>query len=82
MTKKELAELLKYSSPREIYIISYNNLLIRLICPFKVLVQQDVGTLRSGQVVFVDEIKVTIELKTVFIIKKRAYYYYYFDIVL
>lgn len=82
MTKKELAELLKYSSPREIYVITWKNTLIKLFCPFEVLVLQDIGTLKTGQFVFVDEIKVTIELKTVFIIDTKAYYYYHFEIVI
>jgi len=82
MTKKELAELLKYSSPREIYVITWNNTLIKLYCPFEVQVLQDIGTLKTGQFVFVDEIKVTIELKTVFIIDNKAYYYYHFEIVI
>ena len=82
MTKKELAELLKYSSPREIYVITWNNILKRLFCPFEVQVLQDIGTLKKGQIVYVDEIKVTIELKTVFIIDNKAYYYYHFEIVI
>lgn len=82
MTKKELAELLKYSSPREIYVITWNNNLKRLFCPFEVLVVQDIGTLKKGQIVYVDEIKVTIELKTVYIINNEAYYYYHFDILI
>ena len=82
MTKKELAELLKYSSPREIYVITWNNILKRLFCPFEVQVVQDIGTLKKGQIVYVDEIKVTIELKTVFIIDNKAYYYYHFEIVI
>ena len=82
MTKKELAELLKYSSPREIYVITWNNILKRLFCPFEVEVVQDIGTLKKGQIVYVDEIKVTIELKTVFIIDTKAYYYYHFEIVI
>lgn len=82
MTKKELAELLKYSSPREIYVITWNNILKRLFCPFEVQVLQDIGTLKTGQFVFVEEIKVTIELKTVFIIDNKAYYYYHFEIVI
>ena len=81
MTKKELAELLKYSSPREIYVITWNNVLKRLFCPFRVKVLQDIGTLKKGQVVLVQENKVTLELKTVFIIKNEAFYYYHFDIV-
>ncbi len=81
MTKKELAELLKYSSPREIYVITWNNVLKRVFCPFRVKVLQDIGTLKKGQIVLVQEIKVTLELKTVFIINNEAFYYYHFDIV-
>ncbi len=81
MTKKEMAELLKYSSPREIYVITYNNLLKRLFCPFRVKVLQDIGALKRGQIVLVNEVKVTLELKTVFMINGQAYYYYHFDIL-
>jgi hypothetical protein len=81
MTKKELAELLKYSSPLEIYVITWKNTLTKLYCPFEVQVLQDIGTLKEGQFVFVEEIKVTIELKTVYIIKNEAYYYYHFGIL-
>jgi hypothetical protein len=82
MTKNELVELLKYSSPLEIYVVSWKNNLIKVYCPFEVQVLQDIGTLKTGQFVFVDEIKVTIELKTVYIIGDKAYYYYHFHIVI
>lgn len=81
MTKKELAELLKYSSPREIYVITWNNILKRIICPFKVRVLQDVGLLKREQIVLVSEVKVTTELKTVYMINGQAYYYYHFDVL-
>jgi hypothetical protein len=81
MTKNELAELLKYSSPLEIYVITWKSTLTKLYCPFEVEVLQDIGTLKTGQYVLVEEIKVTIELKTVFIIDTKAYYYYHFDIL-
>ncbi|WP_281227593.1 hypothetical protein [Flavobacterium aquiphilum] len=81
MTKKDLAELLKYSSPLEIYVVTWQNTLLKLYCPFEVKVVHDIGALKTGQFVFVEEIKVTIELKTVFIIDTKAYYYYHFDIV-
>jgi hypothetical protein len=76
-----MAELLKYSSPREIYVITYNNILKRLFCPFRVKVLQDIGALKRGHIVFVYEVKVTLELKTVFMINGQAYYYYHFDII-
>lgn len=82
MTRSQLSELLKYSSPNELYIITHYNVLIRLFCPVKVQVVKDIGILKRGQIVFVDEIKVTIELKTVYIIDNDAYYYYHFNIMI
>ncbi len=81
MTKKELAELLKYSSPKEIYVITWNNVIKRIFSPFRVKVLKDIGVLKRGQVVLVSEVKVTLELKTVFMINGQAYYYNYFDII-
>ena len=81
MTKNELVELLKYSSPTEIYVITWNNILKRLFCPFRVKVLQDIGALKKGQTVLVQEVKVTLKLKTVYIINNEAYYYHHFDIV-
>lgn len=81
MTKKELAELLKYSSPKELWVITWNNILKRLFCPFRVKVLQDIGALKRGQIVLVREVKVTLELKTVYVIDKEAYYYYHFEIL-
>lgn len=81
MTEKELAELLKYSNSKELLIVTYNNLLKLLFCPFQVSVIHKVGSLKKGQKVWVDEVKVTMELKTVYVIKGVAYYYHHFDIV-
>jgi hypothetical protein len=82
MNENELAELLKYSSPKELYIITWNNILILLYCPFKVLVLVNIGALKCDDIVLVDEVRITPELKTVFIIKDKAYYYFYFDFVI
>ena len=82
MTRSQLSELLKHSNPREIYVITHYGVLIRLFCPFQVKVLQNIGALKSGQTVLVDEIKVTIELKTVYIIDNEAYYYYHFNIMM
>ena len=80
MTKSQLLELLKHSSPRELYVITHYGVLKRLFCPIKTKVLKDIGNLKRGQIVFVDEIKVTLELKTVYIIDNDAYYYYHFNI--
>ena len=81
MNEKQLAEILRYSSPNELYIVTWNNLLKLLITPFKVFVIDDVGALKKGQLVQVIEVKITMELKTVYIIQGRAYYYFHFDII-
>jgi hypothetical protein len=81
MTDKQLAEILKYSSPNELYIVTWNNLLKLLITPFKVSVTKDLEGFSLGTILWVDEVKVTMELKTVFIIKGKAYNYHHFDIL-
>tara|TARA_R110000744_G_scaffold209048_5_gene327839 strand:- start:116 stop:367 length:252 start_codon:yes stop_codon:yes gene_type:complete len=82
MNKEDLAEQLKYSSSEWIYIVTWNNLLKQIFTPFKVAVLRPVGQLNKGQVVWVDQVKVTIDLKTVFVINGSAYYYYYFNILI
>ncbi len=82
MSDEELAEILKYSSSIELYIVTWNNILKLLYCPFVVLVIHDIGMLITGQKVMVDEVKVTHDLQTVYIIKNVAYYYYHFEIIL
>lgn len=81
MSEKELAEILKYSSPKALYIITWNSLLKQLFCPFKVVVKHQIGDLNQGQKVWVDGIKVTVELTTVYIVKGRAYFYHHFEIL-
>lgn len=81
MTDKELAELLKFSNSKELWIVTYNNLLKLLFCPFKVLVKHNIGTLKAGQIVWVEEVKVTPELKTVYIIKGVPYFYNHFELI-
>ena len=81
MDEKQLAELLKYSNPKELYVITWNNLLKLLFCPFKVCLKYDIGELKQGDIVWVEEIKVTMELKTVYKIKGQYFHYYHFDII-
>ena len=81
MNEKELAELLKYSHPKELYVVDYRNKLLLLRCPIKALVKEDIGHLKAKEIVMIDEIKVTLELITVFVVKKKAYFYYHFEII-
>jgi hypothetical protein len=47
-----------------------------------VIVLLNIGKLKCGQKIMVDEVKVTYELKTVYIINDTPYFYNYFDILL
>ena len=82
MTKKELAEVLKYTSQNIIYVVTWNNVLKKVFCPFKVMVLQDVGNLKIGDVVLVEAVKVDLSLKTIFMIDNQAYYYHNFHIII
>ena len=82
MTKKELAEVLKYTSPNIIYVVTWNNVLKKVFCPFKVMVLQDIGDLKKGDVVLVEAVKVDLSLKTIFMIDNQAYYYHNFHIII
>ena len=81
MNEKQLAEILKFSSPNTIYIVTWDNLLKLLFCPFEVMVRHPIGDLLEGERVLVDAVKVTADLRTVFMVKGRAYFYYHFKIV-
>jgi hypothetical protein len=82
MIDKELAEQLEYSSSDWIYVVAWNNVLKQLFTPFKVAVISSVGELEIGQIVWVSQVKVTPQLKTVYIIEGKAYYFFHFDIII
>jgi len=82
MIDKELADQLEHSSSGWIFVVTWNNVLKQLFTPFKVAVISSVGELEIGQMVWVSQVKVTPQLKTVYFIKGKAYYFFYFDIVI
>lgn len=81
MTQKQLLETLKYSSPRVIYIVTWDKQLKVIRCPFKVRVIKPVNGLEAGQELYVDQIWATKSLETVFEVDGELYQYYYFDII-
>lgn len=81
MNEKQLAEILKYSSPNTLYIVTWNNLLELLFCPFEVLVKHPIGDFSAGDKVFVEAVKVTADITTVYIVKGQAYFFYHFEIL-
>ena len=81
MNKKQIAYILKYSHPKQLYVITYENVLLRLDCPFKAIVKEDIGHLKRNQTVQVDEVKITSDIVTVFVVNGNAFFYYHFDIL-
>ena len=81
MNDKELADLLKYSDNKSMLIVTYSGKLEKLRCPFKVRVINDVGNLEKGDIEFVESVRITIKIITVYMIDNSAYYYFHFDIV-
>lgn len=82
MNREQLAELLRYSSPHSIWVATYDNRIIELNCPFWVLVRVDVGVLTKGIREQVEMVKLSFELKTVFVVRGKPYYYWHFEILL
>lgn len=82
MTAKQLLKTLQFSSPRVIYIITWDKKLKVIKCPFKVRVIKPVNGLELGQELYVDQIWNTENLETVFEINGELYQYHYFDIVI
>lgn len=81
MGSKYFNTVLKYCSPKILYIVNAHRKLDKRICPFEVRAISDVGDLKRGDVISVDSIKVTRDFVTVFIINRKAYYYYHFEIL-
>ena len=81
MERQNLAMQLEYSSSKSLFVVTWNNMLKQIFCPFKVVVLKPVGQLAKDEMVWVQEVKVTQSLKTVYIINGQAYYYHYFDII-
>ncbi len=82
MNEEILTEILKYSSPDELFVVGWDSRLYVLNCPFKVQVIASVGLFKSGEILRVEKVKVTKNLVVVYLIDSQAYYYHYFDIIL
>jgi hypothetical protein len=82
MDINELAKVLMYCSSDSIYVVTWDNLLKQVFTPFKTVVLSDVGQLSKGEIVWVEQVKVTIQLKTVFIVDSKAYYHFHFGCIL
>ena len=81
MDLNELSEQLKFSDSNVIYVVTWNNEIKKVFTPFKIIVSNSIGNLLKGEIAWVQEIKVTYQYKTVFIIEGNAYYHYHFGFI-
>jgi hypothetical protein len=80
--EKYLKELLKWVSSDSLLVIDKEGVLRRIYCPFKVICLVNFPAITKGQKVSVDAIKLTVEIKEVYIIRGIAYHIAYFVITL
>jgi len=79
--RQYILELFKIVSPTSILVVDKNGKVKRLHCPFKVLAIVDVPPeIVKGQFYMVDFVKMTLDLKEVFVIRGKGYYISYFRI--
>jgi len=80
--EKYLKELLRWISSDSLLVIDKSGNLSRIYCPFKVICFVNFPVITRGEKVSVDAIKLTMEVKEVYIIRGTAYYIAYFMITL
>jgi len=77
-----LKELLKWVSSDSLLVIDKSGKLRRVYVPFRVISLVDFPDITKGEKVPVDAIKLTVEVKEMYLIKGTAYYIIYFKIIL
>lgn len=82
MDSNAYAFLLKYSTPFSILVVTAQDKLIELKCPFKVAVIKNVKNLMVSQTIEVTQVKLATNNKLVYIIEDKPYFYNYFTILL
>ena len=77
-----MKELLKWISTESILVIDKSGKLRRVYVPFWVVSLVDFPDIARGQKVVVDAVKLTVEVKEVYVIRGVHYYIIYFRILL
>jgi hypothetical protein len=80
MGSKLIDDLNKYTNSDSLLVHTKSKGLIRLFCPFTVKVVQSVDSFMAGEQVEVVNVKVSRDLKLVYIINGKGYYHYFFSI--
>ena len=82
MSKEDIEAINKYCSPDSCLIVTYKGELMRLYCPFDVLVIIKIDTYVPGDRLKVTQVKMDSSLILVYIIKGKGYYYFNFLILI
>lgn len=81
LNREFILELFKIVSTTSILVVNCEGILNRLHCPFKVVAIVDSPPhIIVGAFYMVDAVKMTLELKEVYIIKGKGYFIWYFKI--
>ena len=78
--KKYIRELFELVGTDSILIITKENRLKRVLCPFRVIVIVDVPGLEIGNIEYVTAVKMDIKLIDIYIVKGKAYYHFNFEL--
>ena len=79
--RKYIIELFKIVDTKSILVVMHTGRIKRIYCPFPVICIVNVPPLKKGHKYHVEAVKMTLQLKDVFIINGRAYYVWYFKIL-
>ena len=79
--REYIYELFRLVPTDSILVIDRYGKIRRIFCPFKVIVIKPIGDHNVGKELFVDAVKMSEELKDVYIIEWKAYYPFYFKIL-
>ena len=78
--RKYIIELFKIVDTKSILVVLHTGKVIRLFCPFHVICNVNAPPLKEGREYSVEAIKMTLDLKDVFIIDGKGYYVWYFSV--
>jgi hypothetical protein len=81
MLSKELEEINFYCDPASVLIVTNKKRLLRLLCPFKVEVIQDLHAFKRGTIVEVDAVKIDLQFRLVYVIQQQYYLHKHFRIL-
>ena len=79
--RKYILDLFSHVSMDSVLVITGEGILQRLYCPFLVVAVIDIPPFKKDDTAEVTAIKMTLELKEVYIISQKAYFIWYFKII-